>query len=154
MSDLSTFLRPRRDAKGRFLEAPVWLKPQARIGEPPEDYSYAPPSDVPPGNPCIKVVSRRLNAVELAKTRPPVDRTTKAKARRQRFAPLRTPPGFDWQAFFQRHWRDVFYSIWRTHHLDDADVDGELGRHVAIAYRDLLAEQDVGDGSAGPASDR
>ena len=27
MSDISIFLRPRRDAKGRFLEAPVWLRP-------------------------------------------------------------------------------------------------------------------------------
>jgi hypothetical protein len=127
---------------------------QAKIGEPPEDYSYIPPSDAPPGNPCIRAVFRRLNAMELAKTRPPVDRTTKTKARRQRFAPLRTPPGFDWQAFFQRHWLDVFRSIWRAHHLHDEDVDGELGRVLAATYKAKLDEQNTGNGSVGPATER
>jgi hypothetical protein len=143
-----------RDDPGWQRAVSAARKRQAKTGEPPGGYSYAPPSDTPPDNPCIKAVSRRLNAMELAKTRPPIDRTTKAKARRQRFAPVRTPQGFDWRQFFQHHWLDVFRSIWRTHHLDDADVDGELGRQMAIAYRDLLAEQDVGDSSAGPASDR
>jgi hypothetical protein len=143
-----------RDDPGWQRAVNAARKRMARIGEPPEDYSYTPPSDTPPGNPCIRAVFWRLNAMELAKTRPPVDRTTKAKARRHRLAPVRTPSGFDWQQFFQQHWLDVFRSIWRTHHLDDADVDGELGRRMAIAYRDLLDEQDAGSGAVGPASGR
>jgi hypothetical protein len=66
----------------------------------------------------------------------------------------KTPPGFDWQSFFQAHWLDVFQPLWRTNRLDDQDVDGEVGRVLAIAYKAKLDEQHAGDGTAGPASKR
>jgi hypothetical protein len=144
------------DAAGWDRAVNAARKRMAKIGPPPEDFSYVPPSDTPPDNPSIRVVLRRLNAVELAKTRFPVDRSTKSKARRRRFAPVKTPAGFDWQAFFQQHWMDVFRPIWRAHQLDDVDVGGELGRRMAIALKDALdEEQRTGtDGSIGPAREK
>jgi hypothetical protein len=66
----------------------------------------------------------------------------------------KTPPGFNWRQFLQQHWLDVFRLLWRAYRLNDQDVDGEVGRVLAIAYRDKLDEQDAGDGCVGPASRR
>jgi hypothetical protein len=38
--------------------------------------------------------------------------------------------------------------------LDNADVDRPIGTHLAVAYRDLVAEQERLDGAAGPAAKR
>jgi hypothetical protein len=126
-------------------------KRQTKIGAPPDGYVYQPPGGTPPTDMRIKAVLRRASAFERARTSPVTDRTTKSQARRQRLIAPRTPPNFDWQEFFGRHWRDVFSSIWRTHRLSDEDVDGEVGRLMAIRYRDKLAEAED-DGAYGPAA--
>jgi hypothetical protein len=130
------------------------LKRQAKIGEPPDSYIYEPSSRTPPSDPRIKLVTRRASAFEPARTRPVVDRATRTKQHRQKLAVPKTPPGFDWQEFLQRHWLDVFRPLWRAYRLDDQDVDGEVGRVLAIAYKDKLDEQNAGDGTVGPASRR
>src|SRR5215472_10185227 len=98
----------------------------------------------------IKCVTRRSSAFEPARTNPVVDRTTRTKHRRQQLTTPKTPEGFDWRAFFQHHWCEMFRWIWRTHHLDNQDVDGEVGRILAVAYKAKLDEQSAGDGTVGP----
>jgi hypothetical protein len=127
-------------------------KLQVKIGPPPDDFAHEAPLQTPPTDPRIKVVMRRVSVFEPARTKPVVDRATKSKQRRQKLAAPKTPPGFDWCAFFQRHWLDIFRPLWRAYRLDDQDVDGEVGRVLAIAYKDKLDEQSAGDGSVGPAS--
>jgi hypothetical protein len=129
-------------------------KHQVKVGAQPEDYVYEPPPPTPPTDPRIKAVFRRANAFEPARVNPVVDRATRTRARRKKLIAPRTPEGFIWQAFIQRHWVDVFSSIWRTHRLGDQDPDSEVARLLAIAYRDKLDEQEKAGGMVGPATRR
>jgi hypothetical protein len=114
---------------------------QAKIGPPPDGYAYAPPIATPPTDPRIKAVTHRATAYEPARVNPVVDRATRTKQRRQKMTTPKTPANFDWSAFLTHHWQDVFRHLWRTYRLDDQDIDGELGRVLAIAYRDKLDGQ-------------
>jgi hypothetical protein len=127
---------------------------QSRIGEPPADHHHEPPPPEPPADARIKLLTRRAHAFEPSRTNPLVDRATRAKARQPAPVVPETPPGFDWRAFFQRHWADVFRPLWRAHRLDSDDVDGEVGRVLAIAWKDKLDEQDRTGGAVGPADRR
>jgi hypothetical protein len=129
-------------------------KRQAKIGAPPDGYMHEPPPLTPPLDRRIKAVKRQATAFEAARVNPVTDRATRTKQRREKLAVPKTPQGFDWQQFFQRHWLDVFRPLWRTYRLDNQDVDGEVGRVLAIAYRDKLDEQDATGGVVGPASRR
>ncbi len=131
-------------------------KRQAKIGPPPpEDYSDTPPADTPPTDPRIRVVLRRLNATELARTRPPVDRQTKCKARKAHSHRFRAPVSFDWQAFLAEHWSSTFGPLVAAHHLDPAAVEGELGRRLAVTWHAVLDEQaQLGEGACGAAHGR
>jgi hypothetical protein len=121
---------------------------QAKIGEPPEDYNYIPSSDTPPTDPHIKAVFQRLNAFQLARTRSPVDRATKSKARKAHSHRFRAPASFDWSAFLAEHWLTVFGPLFKTLHLDPSEVDGELGRRLAVTWRAVLDEQaQLGEGT-------
>jgi hypothetical protein len=127
-------------------------KRQAKIGEPPDDYNYIPSSDTPPTDPHITVVFQRLNAFQLAQTRPPVDRTTKSKARKAHSHRFRAPVSFDWRAFLAEHWLGFFGPLFKTLHLDPSEVDGELGRRLAVSWRAVLDEQaQLGEGVCGVA---
>ena len=130
-------------------------KRQAKIGPPPEGYTYTPPADTQPTDPRIKAVLQRLNAFQRAQTRPPVDRTTKAKARKAHSHRFRAPASFDWHAFLAEHWSSTFGPLFAAHHLDPSEVDGELGRRLAVTWRAVLVEQaQLGEGTCGPAFSR
>jgi hypothetical protein len=144
----------RDDPEGWHRALDAACRRQSRIGEAPVDYLHQPPSLTPPADARIKVVTRRAHAFEPARTKPLVDRATRAKARRPPPATPETPPGFDWRAFFQLHWADVFRPLWRAHRLDSDDVDGEVGRLLAIAWKDNLDEQDKTGRAVGPAERR
>ena len=125
-------------------------KRQAKIGPPPEDYIYTPPADTPPTNSRIRAVLQRLNAFQRAQTRPPVDRTTKAKARKAHSHRFRAPASFDWHAFLAEHWSSTFGPLFAAHQLDPSEVDGELGRRLAVTWRAVLDEQaQLGQGVCG-----
>jgi hypothetical protein len=142
----------RRDDPGWQRALAAARKRQAKIGPPAEDYVYTPPEDTPPTDPRIKAVFQRLNAFQLAQTRPPVDRTTKAKARKAHSHRFRAPVSFDWSAFLTAHWSATFGPLFAAHHLDPAEVDGELGRRLAVTWQNVLAEQvKLGDGACGAA---
>ncbi len=127
-------------------------KRQAKIGPPPEGYTYTPSVDTPPTDPRIKAVFQRLNAFQLARTRPPVDRTTKSKARKAHSHRFRAPASFDWSAFLAQHWLGIFGPLFKAHHLDPSEVDGELGRRLAVSWRAVLDEQaQLGEGVCGAA---
>nr|UXE45527.1 hypothetical protein Hi04_10k_c4997_00011 [uncultured bacterium] len=130
-------------------------KRQAKIGPPPDDYNYEPPADTPPTDPHIKAVFHRLNALQLARTRPPVDRTTKSKARKAHSHRFRAPASFDWSAFLAERWREVFGPLFKAHQLDPSEADGELGRRLAVTWRAVLDEQvQLGEGVCGAAHSR
>jgi hypothetical protein len=129
-------------------------KRPANAGPPPEGYTYQPPSPTPPTDTRIKIVLRKAAAFEPACAKPMVDRTTRTRQHRQKLTGPRTPDGFDWRAFFTHHWYDTFRLIWQTHRLSDEDVDGEVGRVVAVTYRDKLAEESANGGVVGQASRR
>jgi hypothetical protein len=116
-------------------------KRQEKIGLPPNDYVHRPPDRTPPTDPRIKVVTRRAGAFEPAARNPVVDRATRSMRRRRKTSVPETPRGFDWRQFLQDHWLDVFSSLWRSHGLDGGDVDGEIGRLLAVTYKTVLDSQ-------------
>jgi hypothetical protein len=108
----------------------------SRIGLPPQDFQYTPSSAVPPDDPRIRVIVRKAAMHEPARVNPVVDRTTKAKQRRN--TTIKAPKaakGFDWQAHLNEHWLDVFGPLQHAHKITDADMDGETGRILAIAHK-------------------
>jgi hypothetical protein len=130
-------------------------KRQAKIGPPPDYYCYEPASDTPPDDVRIKQVHRRLNAAELAKTRPPVDRTSKSRARKAHGRRFQAPASFDAAAFLTEHWSSTFGPLFEAHHLDPGEVDGELGRRMAVLWHAVLVDQArLGAGICGVAYER
>jgi hypothetical protein len=96
----------------------------------------------------------RASAFEPARTKPVVDGATKSKQRRQKLVAPNTPANFDWRQFLQQHWQDAFRPLWRAYRLNDQDVDGEVGRVLAITYKDKLDELSARDGAVGAVSRR
>jgi hypothetical protein len=139
-----------RDDDGWQRSLAAARKRQARIGPPREDYVYAPPEGTPPTDPRIKVILRRMH---LAQGTSPVgrDRTTKSKARKAHGHRFRAPASFDWRGFLAEHWLSTFRSLFAAHHIDTAEVDGELGRRLAVAWHAVLDEREQLDGAAGAA---
>jgi hypothetical protein len=131
-------------------------KRQARIGPAPDGYSYQPSPAAPPDDPRIKMVTRRVNAYELALQTTPVDRdrSSKAKARRRRSRERLAPAKFDAAGFLAQYWREVFYPLFQRLRLSAEDVDGPIGARLAFAYHAVLAEQERLDGASGPALKR
>ncbi len=128
---------------------------QAKLAAMPESYNYQAPSATAPEDPRIKIITRRAAAWEPARAAPPVDRTTKAKARRQRQAPP-TASGparvdFDWRAFQAAHWREVFGPLFHSLRIDPEEADGEIGRQLAVAWHAVLDELEQAGGAVGPA---
>jgi hypothetical protein len=130
-------------------------KHQARIGEPPEGYEYSPPSAEPPDDPRIKQILRRATATELAAQTGPIDRTTKAKARRRRSRERQAPAKFDAPEFIGEHWASTFAPVFKSLRLEPDDIDGPIGHQLAVAWRAVLDEEaKLGDQSYGPARKR
>jgi hypothetical protein len=127
-------------------------KRMAKIGPPPEGYSYTPPADTPPTDPRINTVTQRMDPYQAAQAGTPVDRTTKAKARKAHGHRFRAPASFDWSAFLSEHWSETFGPLFRSHRLDPDEADGELGRRLAVAWRAVLDERERLDGAVGAAN--
>ena len=125
-------------------------KRQAKIGPPPEGYTYTPPADKPPTDPRIKAVTQP-DVHQRAKAQPPIDRASKSKARKAHSHRFRAPASFDWHAFLAEQWSATFGPLFAAHHLDPDEVDGELGRRLAVTWHAVLDEQDLLDGAAGAA---
>ncbi len=122
-----------------------------------QDYAYARPEDTPPADPRIRAVFQRLNAFQLSQGQSPVDRdrTTKCKARKAHSHRFRAPVNFDWRAFMSEHWLTTFGPLFAAHRLDPSEVDGELGRRLAVTWRAVFDEKArLGDGSVGAAYGR
>jgi hypothetical protein len=127
-------------------------KRQARVGAVPEGYAYVPPSREPPDDTRIKRVARRATAWEPASINPVVDRSTKARQRRQK-AQERRPSRrkIDLALFIAEHAEILNPAFW-TCNLDPGDVDAPLGRQLALAWHAVITEQArLGDASYGPA---
>ena len=139
------------DGPGWLLSLAAARQRQAKLDPPPADYAYWAPSATPPDDPRIRVVTRRAAAWEPASANPVVDRATRAKQRRQHSTLPKAPADFAWRDFLDEHWSAVFGPLFRAHRLDPAEVDGELGRSLAVAWHQALREQaKLGDGSVGP----
>jgi hypothetical protein len=124
---------------------------QTAIGSAPEGYVYTPPPLTPPTDPRVKAVLRRAVAWEPAARNPVVDRSTRAKTRRQQAQERRrSRRKFDLEAFIAEHWpslRPVFKSL----HIDLDDVDAPIGRQLILAWHAVITEQErLGDAAYGP----
>jgi len=108
---------------------------------PPEGNDYQPPSATPPHDPRVRVITRRAVAWEPASANPVIDRSTKAKLRRQRRAPLKPPAGFRWRQFLATHWRAIFAPLFGRYRIDPDEADGAAAEQLVIAYRALLDER-------------
>jgi hypothetical protein len=142
------------DSEGWQRSLAAAKKRAAKIGEPPGGYVFDAPGVHPPADLRIKRVERRASAFEAASANPVIDRATRTRQRQQVTTAPRTPSNFDWQMFLNHRWLDVFSSIWRAYRLSDEDFDGEVGRVLAIAYKNKLDEQEKRGGMVGPASRR
>ncbi len=111
----------------------------------------SPPPDEPPGDPRIKQVHRRATGYELAAQTGPVDRSTKAKQRRQRSRQRQPPAKFDAPAFLAQHWSTVFNPLFKQLRIDP---DDPIGARLAAAYHAVLDEQERLDGASGSAQRR
>jgi hypothetical protein len=125
---------------------------QQKIGLPPDGYVYEAPSTAPPQDQRIKVVHHAATAFEPARRNPVVDRSTKAKRRRQQAALIApaASEGFDWRRFLSTNWSDTFSHVWRHYRLTDQDLEGETGRILALSYKALLDERNARPNDAGP----
>jgi hypothetical protein len=143
------------DAQGWLRSLAAARKRQIRIGEPPAAYVFQPPADTPPTDARVKVVRHRPTAYEPAATNPVIERTTRSKQRRQRHAPIKTPADFDWRAFLIEHWTTLFRQLFAAYRLDPRELDGEIGRRLAVTWRAILDERvQLGEGVCGAAYDR
>jgi hypothetical protein len=143
------------DAQGWLRSLAAARKRQIRIGEPPATYVFQPPADTPPTDARVKVVRRRPTAYEPAATNPVIERATRSKQRRQRHAPIKTPADFDWRAFLIEHWTTLFRQLFAAYCLDPRELDGEIGRRLAVTWRAVLDERvQLGEGVCGAAYDR
>ncbi len=142
----------RRDDEGWRKAITAALKRQARIDPPLEGYIYQSPPATPPDDLRIKQVHRRATGYELAAQTGPVDRSTKAKQRRQRSRERQAPAKFDASAFLAQHWPTVFGSLFKSLHLDPNEVDSPIGHRLALAWHAVITEQvRLGYDTYGPA---
>jgi len=141
----------RDDDPGWHRAVAAARKHQAKIGPPPEDYVYHPPSAAPPADPRIKPIAGRASAAEMTTYTALVDRSTKAKARRQasRDRHPASSSQFDPAAFISEHWVTMFGPLFKARKIDPAEVDGVLGQRLAHAWRAVLdARQQPGEAAA------
>jgi hypothetical protein len=96
-------------------------------------------------------VTRRATAYELALQTGPIDRITKAKARRRRSRERQAPAKFDPAVFLAQHWPTVFNPLFKQLRID---ADAPIGARLAVAYHAVLEEQERLDGASGPAAKR
>ena len=125
-------------------------KRQAEIGSMPVGYIYAAPPDTPPGGMLIKTVTRRAISWEPAARNPLVDRTTRAQERKRQ-SRQRQPSWkrLDLAAFIAEH-GPALAPAFRACGLVPGDVDAPTGRQLALAWRDVLDEQEHLGDQSGP----